>query len=210
MKKLWFICLMSLAGLHLSAQDIVYSSLKELLTHAGDTVAVLIVEKRTKNQISLTGGADYKISAPNDKGLCAYLKKRCFAVQTDTSLYVNCKKLRYNRLRFGGWYAPAMWIGGNLFFYAMPVGSVAGNSSATMDITLGGTLGDAIAASGLVSKRVYYEIDTTTGGVSFVGKERMTELLSSYPDLLKSYLQANSESARITGAYLHMLKKVLK
>ena len=86
--------------------------------------------------------------------MCKYLKNRCFAVQVDTLLYVNCKKLRYKRLRFGAWYAPAMWLNGNIFFYAIPLGSVAASSSVTMDVTLGGTLGDAIAASGLVSKRL--------------------------------------------------------
>jgi hypothetical protein len=63
MKKLWIICFMTLVGLHLAAQDIVYSTLKDLLAHKGDTVAALKIEKRTKNQISLSGGADYKISA---------------------------------------------------------------------------------------------------------------------------------------------------
>ena len=108
MKKLWIICLLSIVGLPLVAQNIVYSNLKDLLAHDGDTVTALKIEKRTKNNISLSGGADYKISADTDKSLCKYLKKRCFAVQEDTSLYINCKKLRYKRLRFGGWYAPAI------------------------------------------------------------------------------------------------------
>ena len=51
MKKLWIICFMTLVGLHLAAQDIVYSTLKDLLAHKGDTVAALKIEKRTKNQI---------------------------------------------------------------------------------------------------------------------------------------------------------------
>ena len=210
MKKLWIICFMTLGGLHLAAQDIVYSTLKDLLAHKGDTVAALKIEKRTKNQISLSGGADYKISADDNKALCKYLKGRCYAVQSDTSLYVNCKKLRYKRLRFGGWYAPAMWLDGNVFFSAVPLGSVAGGSSVTMDVTLGGSVGDAIAASGLVSKRVYYEIDATTGKVDFVGKDRMCALLESYPEWKEEYLKENSESAKTTGKYLQLLKELDK
>lgn len=45
MKKLWIICFMTLVGLHLAAQDIVYSTLKDLLAHKGDTVAALKIEK---------------------------------------------------------------------------------------------------------------------------------------------------------------------
>lgn len=210
MKKLWVICFMSLVELHLSAQDVVYSTLKDLLSYNGDTVVALKVEKRTKNQISLSGGADYKIYVDDNKPLCKFLKNRCYAVQVDSSLYVNCKKLRYKRLRFGGWYAPAVRLGGNIFFCAIPMGSVAGGSSVTMDVTLGGSVGDAIAASGLVTKRVYYEIDATTGKVDFVGKERMCALLESYPDWKKEYLKADSESAELTSKYLQLLKKIEK
>ena len=45
MKKLWIICFMTLVGLHLAAQDIVYSTLKDLLAHKGDTVAALNITK---------------------------------------------------------------------------------------------------------------------------------------------------------------------
>lgn len=212
MRKLWIFCIMSLVGLHLAAQDIVYSNLKDLLAYDGDTVTVttLKIEKRTKNQISLSGGADYKISADDNKSLCKYLKNRCYAVQSDTALYVNCKKLRYKRLRFGSWYAPAMRLAGNIFFSAIPMGSVAGSSSVTMDVTLGGSVGDAIAASGLVSKRVYYEIDAATGKVDFVGKDRMCVLLESHSELKEEYLKENSESAVTTGKYLQILKKLEK
>mgnify|MGYP000667154837 CR=1 FL=1 len=58
MKKrciLWL--LMSVIGLPLIAQNIIYSNLKELLAQNGDTIAVLRVEKRSRNQIVLTGGA---------------------------------------------------------------------------------------------------------------------------------------------------------
>lgn len=210
MKKLWIICLMSLVGLHLAAQDIVYSTLKDLLAQDGDTVAALKVEKRTRNQISLSGGADYKINADDNKSLCKYLKNRCYAIQVDTALYVNCKKLRYKRLRFGGWYAPAMRLAGNIYFCAIPIGSVAGSSSVTMDVTLGGTVGDAIAASGLVTKRVYYEIDSSTGKVDFVGKDRMCTLLEPYPKWKEAYLKEGSESAEVTGRYLQLLKNMEK
>ncbi|MBC8593144.1 hypothetical protein H8744_07725 [Oscillospiraceae bacterium N12] len=209
MKKLWMVCLLCFAGLHLVAQDLVYSNLKDLLANDGNLVEGLKVEKRTKNNIVLYGGADYRITA-NNKSMCKYLKNRCFAVQVDTLLYVNCKKLRYKRLRFGAWYAPAMWLNGNIFFYAIPLGSVAASSSVTMDVTLGGTLGDAIAASGLVSKRVCYEIDSSTGKINFVGKERMSVLLAPYPEWQKSYLEENTESARITKKYLLLLKSVEK
>ncbi|WP_455591551.1 DUF6563 family protein [Bacteroides sp.] len=207
MKKLFFVLLLSLVGVaEVAAQNIVYSNLKDFLANDGDTVAVLKVEKRTKNNILMTGGADYKISAgSDDHPLCKYLKKRCYAVQADTSLYVNCKRLRYKKFRFGAWYAPALLVNGTIYFSAIPLGSVAAGSDATMDVMLGGTFGDAIAASALISKRVYYEIDPQTGKVDFVGKDKMLSLLSDYPDWQKAYIDENSESAKVTGKYLMKL-----
>ena len=44
-----------------SAQQIMYSNLRELVEDRGDVVSILKVTKRTKNQIFLTGGGDYRI-----------------------------------------------------------------------------------------------------------------------------------------------------
>lgn len=83
---------------------------------------------------------------------------------------------------------------------------MAAGSDATMDVMLGGKFGDAIAASALISKRVYYEIDPETNKVGFVGKERMEKLLEGHPDWKTAYLNENSESAKVTDKYLRLLK----
>ena len=207
MKVRWLLGILALLGLPCSAQQIMYSNLKALVEGRGDTVTILKVEKRSKNQIYLMGGADYRIEAEDNPGLCRYLKSRCYAVQIDTSLYVNCKKMRYKRYRFGGWYAPAIWIQGKIYFYAQPVGSVAASTTQPADATkLGGDVGTAIAASGLVNARVYYELNPETGKVEFVGKDKMLQLLKNEPELLNAFLQESSESAEVTGKYLLRLK----
>jgi hypothetical protein len=92
MKKGCILCLLiSVISLPLIAQNIIYSNLKELLTQHGDTTDVLRVEKRSRNQIVLTGGADYRITAGDDESMCRRLKKRCFAVRDEKgNLYLNC------------------------------------------------------------------------------------------------------------------------
>ena len=165
MKKSWLLgVLMLLAVLPVGAQQVMYSNLKELVENRGDTVTTLKIEKRTKNQIYLMGGADYRITVDDNPGLCRYLKSRCYAVRVDTLLYVNCRKMRYKRYRFGQWYAPAMWLGGKVYFCAQPVGQAAASTMTPDDATrLGGEVGDAIHASGLVHARVYYELNPETG-----------------------------------------------
>lgn len=194
-------------GLSTTAQNIVYSNLKELLSQRGDTVKMLRVEKRSKNQIVLTGGADYRIVVGGNEAMCNYLKKRCYAVRVDSALYINCKRLRYNKLRFGNWYAPAMQINHRLFFSAMPVGSTAAPSDAGMDVKLGGAIGGALEASGLVTHRVYYMIDGDTGSIEFLGKEQMLHLLELYPQWQDEYLKENSEGAGVTKKYLLLLQR---
>lgn len=211
MKKrvvLWTLLLSILGGvLPCTAQQIMYANLKELREEQGDTVTTVQVERRSKNQIYLMGGADYRITAPENSGMSRYLRKRCYAVRVDTALYVNCRKMRYKRYRFGQWYAPAMWVGGKIYFSAQPVGQAATSTLMPADAAkLGGEVGDAIAASGLVHDRVYYELDPETGRSEFVGKEKMFQLLSAFPELRARFEGETSESAEVIGRYLKMIQ----
>lgn len=204
MKKVWLLGIaVLLAALPCAAQQIMYSNLRDLQEGRGDTVSILRVEKRSKNQILLMGGADYRIEAIENPGMSRYLRKRCYAVQVDSDLYVNCRKMRYKRYRFGNWYAPVLRVGDRYYFRAQPLGQVAASTATPADATkLGGEVGDAIAASALVSARVYYELDLQTGRAEFIGKDRMMELLDGYPELQEKLKAENSESAEVMEPYL--------
>ena len=209
MKKvsiLWL--LISVISFPLIAQNIIYSSLKDMLAHKGDTVSTLRIEKRSKNQIVLTGGADYRITVGDDESMCRFLKKRSFAVRDNQgNLYLNCRKLRYKKLRFGAWYAPAVQLGHNIYFCAVPLGSVVGKQFVDEeDVKLGGNVGDVLAASSLVTKRVCYELNGETGKIEFLGKEKMLQLLQKHPELKEAYLNEKSEEADYTYKYLLELK----
>lgn len=196
-----------LAAFDASAQHVMYANLKELVEDRGDTLSTLNIEKRSKNQILLMGGADYRITVDDNPGLCRYLRSRCYAVRSDSALYVNCKKMRYKRFRFGSWYAPAMWVRGKIYFMAQPVGSIAASTTQPADANkLGGDVGTAIAASGLVNERVYYELNPATGKVEFVGKDKMLLILEHEPELREAFLQESSEKAAVTGKYLLQLR----
>lgn len=208
MKRICLLIFIILAPLLCAAQQIMYANLDALVEGRGDTVTILKVEKRAKGQLFLTGGADYRIEAEGNRGLSRYLRRRCYAVQVDTQLFVNCRKMRYKRFRLGGWYAPAFRVGKNVYYSAQPVGQVASSTATPPDaVRLGGDVGSALAASGLVHARVYYELDTASGKSYFVGKERMAELLAAYPDLQEKLMQETSESAGVIGKYLYLLRE---
>ncbi len=208
MKRICLLIFIILAPLLCAAQQIMYANLDALVEGRGDTVTILKVEKRAKGQLFLTGGADYRIEAEGNRGLSRYLRRRCYAVQVDTQLFVNCRKMRYKRFRLGGWYAPAFRVGKNVYYSAQPVGQVAASTATPPDaVRLGGDVGSALAASGLVHARVYYELDTASGKSYFVGKERMAELLAAYPDLQEKLMRETSESAGVIGKYLYLLRE---
>ena len=170
--------ILSLSVAYSFAQQVLFSNLKNLLDIQGDTVTTLHVERRSKNQIYLMGGADFKIEARGNDGLSKYIKRRCYAIQVDSVLYLNCRKMRYKKYRFGAWYAQALRAGGRVFYKAQPLGQVATRTVVDEEATkLGGEVGNAINASGMVTQRVYYELDLKTGYSYFVGKERLSELL---------------------------------
>lgn len=190
------------------AQQVLFSNLKNLLEVRGDTVSTLHVERRSKNQIYLMGGADFKIEARGNEGLSKYIKRRCYAIQVDSVLYLNCRKMRYKRYRFGAWYAQALRINGHVFYKAQPLGQVASSTVVNEEATkLGGEVGDAINASGMVTQRVYYELDLTTGYSLFVGKERMAELLEGHPEWIEALQKERTEEAAVIERYLLLLKQ---
>lgn len=209
MKRLVSILLLLVACfLEGRAQQVLFSNLKNLLEVRGDTVSTLQVERRSKKQIYLMGGADFKIEARGNEGLTKYIKRRCYAIQVDSVLYLNCRKMRYKRYRFGAWYAQALRINGHVFYKAQPLGQVASSTVVDEEATkLGGEVGDAINASGMVTQRVYYELDLTTGYSRFVGKERMTELLEGHPDWIEALQKEHSEEASVIEPYLLLLKQ---
>ena len=78
------------------------------------------------------------------------------------------------------------------------------------DVKLGGNIGDALAASSLVTKRVCYELNGETGKVDFLGTDRMLQLLKNYPELKQAYLKDDSQEAKHTFKYLLELQNKQK
>lgn len=192
-----------IAALSAYSQDVIYSSLPDLLSGAGDTVTTLKVQKRSTGQIYLSGGADYHIYSTDNEGISKYLKKRSYAVRYRDTLYVNCRQLRYKKYRFGNWFARAILLHRHVFFIAQPLGQLA--SSSLIDQSeprLQGSVGDAISASNLIYDRVVYEIKPGDGSIDFVGKTRMSQLLGTEPEMLDEYLAENSEHADVVMKYL--------
>ena len=150
------------------------------------------------------------------KSLNMFMLKYFFEIGNDQAIFEGLeiskdKELCDQKLRFGAWYAPAVQLGKNIYFCAMPLGSViGGNFVEEDDVKLGGNIGDALAASSLVTKRVCYELNGETGKVDFLGKDKMLQLLKNYPELKQAYLKDDSQEAKHTFKYLLELRNKQK
>ena len=71
---------------------------------------------------------------------------------------------------------------------------------------MGGEIGDAINASGLVGERVYYELNPKTGKAEFVGIDYLKQLFKDDAEVLKQLSTEKSEEASVVRKYLELLK----
>jgi len=208
MKKLYIFLLFTCLVFPCEAQQIIYSSLNDLLIEKGDTATILSVEKRSLNNLYMSNGADYRIVAEDNSGLSKFIKNRAYAVQMDDELYINCKFVHYNHYHFGNWYARAFRVKDHIYFSAQPYGQRASSFVNTESTAkLGGVVGDAIAASGLVNQRVCYVINNETGRAELVTADLLCTMLADSPELLASYQNEVSESAEVVEKYLLKLQE---
>ena len=207
MKRILYLFGLFFIALAVSAQDKIYANYADMMADKGDVATTIAKSKRKMKQIYLSGGADYEIYSTGNKEMTKYLKKRCFAVKLNDTLFVNCRQLKYKKYRFGNWYSVGEVVKGQIFFRAQPLGQIASSTLLPKEQSkLGGSVGDAINASGLVNDRVYYVINPETGDADFVGKEKMTEMLRDYPELLEAFSKEDSERADVIGKYLALIK----
>lgn len=208
MKRILLLSFLMIMLLPCAAQQVIFSTLNDLLAQKGDTVTTLAVEKRSINNLYMSNGADYRITSEENSGLSKFIKDRAYAVRMNADLYVNCKFIHYNQYHFGNWYARAHRVKGRIYFFAQPYGQRASSNLKSESTTrLAGSVGDAIAASGLVRERVCYVINEETGRAELVTTEFMCDLLADTPELLASYKAEESESADVVEKYLMQLQK---
>ena len=177
-----------------------YNSITNLLNGTYETTLNVIVEKRTKNQIFMSGGADYKIYN-GDKETDKLIKTKIYAIEVNDSLFVNCRKLKYKKRVIGSWFAPAIVCQGKVYFSAISVGP---NAAAMF-----GAIGGAVQAANQASSRVYYEMDPAEKELDKVGSEKMGELLKDYPELLEQYQkEVFKEDIEIVAKYLQQINQL--
>ena len=157
-----------------------YMTFDEIKRHQPSATPDIKVVKRTKFDIIMYGGNDYKLE-PTDKTFKKIIKKKAWAYSDGDTLYLNCKKFI-----FQPWYAKVQDTGDYLMFDAC-MSKISQDYYKNMAESavvgyLFGIVGGSLMAASDAQKRYHYVADANTGFVHFVSLDYLDEILSKRDD----------------------------
>lgn len=159
-----------------------YMTLDELNSKHPSIVSDFIVVARTKSDISVGGGNDYRVSNENLKK--DVVRDELYAVSTGDTLYINCLIQKVQ-----AWYAKVLAEGRYIVFEG---GVPHDKNDFTIPVGVAfGVVGSAIYGANLATKRYLYVLDCNDGKLSQLNSAYMNELLEFFPDLQTQYSYVN-------------------
>jgi len=171
----------------------IYLNLNELNLMKPSADYDIIVEERTKGDIVMYGGNDYKLTSYDNSIKKRYLKKEVFAYSDGKNLFLNCFPLKL----YSG-YTKILNDGNKYFIFKASI-------SQDQDLSyMFGGVGGAMQAT----KRYLYAYDKATKTVIPITTNTLKKLLKNNQNLLDDYLsEQNKENEEIQLKYLIMLNR---
>ena len=186
MRKIILILAVLLISFSVTSQEFYpkgsYMSFEELKAKTPSENFDLTIERRTKSDIKMNGGNDYKLITADKSIKRKVLKREIVAYSTGDSLFIN--GLPY---KLQTWYSKIISDGKYFVFTA---GIPMDKTMQTKEMQAGmafGAIGGGIAGASLAMKRFLYILEKETNKVIMIDTEVMTELLTEYPELLDKY-----------------------
>lgn len=192
MKEITLILVVLLSSFSATSQEFYpkgsYMSFEELKAKTPSENFDLTIERRTKSDIKMNGGNDYKLISVDKSIKGKVLKREILAYSDGDSIFINA--LPY---KLQSWYTKIISDGKYFVFTAgIPMEKTMQTKEMQLGMAFGG-IGGAIAGASLAMKRFLYILDKETNKVIMIDTEVMTKLLTEYPELLDQY---NSESEK--------------
>ncbi|TVZ26908.1 hypothetical protein JM83_1907 [Gillisia sp. Hel_I_86] len=159
-----------------------YMSLEELKAKTPSKNFDLTIERRTKSDIKMNGGNNYKLISADKSIKRKVLKKEIVAHSTGDSIFINGWPYKLQT-----WYSKIISDGKYFVFTA---GIPMNKTMQTKEMQSGmafGAIGGGSAGASLAMKRFLYLLDKETNKIRMIDREVMTELLTEYPELLDEY-----------------------
>lgn len=209
LKLIFSIMLVLLLTMNLTAQTITYPqgaymNIDEIRSKSPSKALELKVIKRTRGDIKMAGGNDYKLDTDDKTIQGKTLRKELWAYSDGDTLYINC--LQY---KLQPWYAAVISSGRYLVFKGgIPADNKMYKSEMQVTAVAFGAIGGAIAGAKLAMMRFLYALDLETNTVKMIVPETLKELLADHPELLEHYKQEQApEDEAVQIKYLTMLNQ---
>ena len=184
----------------------VYLSFEEIKTKSPGLEVELDVERRTRGEIKMNGGNDYKLFKSDKSIPKKTIKKEYYAYSDGDSLYINC--IHY---RIQPWYAPVL-SDGKFLVIRGGISMVPEIQKEQLDnqAQLGymfGAIGGALQGAKLASLRFIYVIDKETNEIITVSNDYLKGLLYEKPELVQRYDSEEEKDQKVFVKYLRLLNK---
>lgn len=183
----------------------------DLLADRWEHLDTINVDKHSSRHQFWVGGNDFSLSTGNTL-TDDMLKKDAFAVMQGKKLYVNSRRLRYQKTRFTKGFTRAMRMGRDTLIIANQTIGSAANGRAIAG-SMFGAVGGALVASNNMRRRVCYIICGTQDKkgnveIEMVDDALMEKLLKDHPALREEYYSEPERSLRILASHIvPILKK---
>lgn len=203
-KKLLFLSLLllSIAG---KAQSAYCLSVDDYYTKTWHAIENLQLEFRSGKKSLWNGGASFQPKS-SDKKTDKILKKSALLILHHDSLYINCRSLSCQGVRFGNWYAPACaFERENILFTALSLKAIKQTSNSAV---MFGIIGGAIAASKHKNEFMCYIYYPGANTVEPINQAFMNQLLEEHPALLEAYSQVEETDKEMPKTVLPILTEI--
>lgn len=183
-------------------------SYSDFMNNKWTDINIVRVEERSNDSKVFSGGGDFKLIAETEEAN-ELLKKEARFVIYDGALYVNCRSLRCEKMRFGNWYARGYRLDyENICFIGTTVSKEAQQKVATYGYAFG-LIGSFIAANNQIKNRSCYILTSDSSTVYRVSSKYMGAFLRNSPQLRKEYTKVDKkkkESPEVVLEYFNKLQ----
>jgi len=180
-----------------------YMSFEEIINKTPSRQIDLQIIKRTKGDIKMNGGNDYKLDTEDESIPRKFLKKEVCAYSKGDTLYLNCLPYKVQT-----WYTPVISDGNFLIIRA---GLSAKSKEYGQTIAAGvmfGAVGGAIAGANAAMLRKLYAIDKKDNKIIPITESSLKELLAAKPEVLQLYEAAiNKKDENVQMKFLKLLNE---
>ncbi len=171
----------------------VYMNFNEIVNKMPSQQLDLDVIKRTKSNIKMVGGNDYKLISKDKSVKNKFIKQKIWAYSLGDTLFLNCFQYKVQP-----WYSCIISDGDYLVFR----GGLSQNSKEQKkQMQMGfyfGAIGGAIAGAKLALLRFLYVIDKNTNEISTVSPGSLREILEGNDKLLDQYNNETDKESEST------------